>query len=528
VSPRQARLTVAAAILGSLAVFVDSTVVNVALPHIRADLGGGLAGQQWLNNAFLLTLGPLLLVGGTLGDLRGRRRTFIEGLIAFGVTSLLCAAAPTIETLIVARALQGMAGALLVPNTLGLIVAKFPPNQRGTAIGTWTAWSGIAMVAGPLIGGLVVDQVSWRWIFAINVVPVAVALATVLQVDTAGDTPQGGRVDVLGATLSTLGLAGPVYALIEGPARGWGDPTIVVTLVGGLALLAAFVVYERRTANPMLPFELFRNRNFAVGNAATLAIYGGLSAVPFFLVLFLQQVAGYSAVEAGAALLPVTALMFTLSKRFGALADRMGPRFFMGTGPVVGGVGIALLARVDASADYVSQVLPATVVFGLGLSLTVAPLTATILGGVPEEHAGMASAINNAVARIAGLLAVAAIGAVVAGRFGAVVDADLAGVPLAPAERAFVHGARERALTVSVPPSLGPRRATVRAALEDASVDAFRVSMLITGGLVVVGGLLSAAGIENPRRRVECQECPGGAVVGAARDAETVVAARGD
>ena len=520
-SPRQARLTVAAAVLGTIVVFVDSTVVNVALPSIRDDLGGGLAGQQWLNDAYLLTLGALLLLGGSLGDLHGRKRLFVIGLVGFGVTSLLCAAAPTIETLIVGRGLQGIAGAVLVPNTLGLIVAKFPRNERGAAIGTWTAWTGIAMVAGPLVGGLILDAASWRWIFAINVVPVAAALWIVRQVDSEHDVPTPGRIDYVGAALGTLGLGGPVFALIEQPLRGWGDPLILATLLGGLALLAAFVAYERRASHPMLPLELFRERNFAVGNAATLAVYGGLGAAPFFLVIFLQQVSGYSALEAGLAMLPVTLLMFALSKRFGALADRVGPRVFMATGPLIGGAGFALLARMDASGDYLADVLPGVLVFGLGLSLTVAPLTATVLGGVEERHAGMASAINNAVARIGGLLAVAAVGAVVSAAFAASLEDRVAGLDLPPEAQAFAEEAESRALTTTAPASLGSSRAAVAEALDDSSVEAFRLAMLITGGLVALGGVLSAVGIRNPRREVHCADCePGPSVTAIAPPAE--------
>src|SRR3954451_19986757 len=511
----QKRLTLSAAILGSIVAFVDGTVVNVALPHIRDDLGGGLAGQQWVTDAYLLTLAALLLVGGSLGDLFGRRRAFSAGLAGFGAASLLCAFAPTIGTLIAFRALQGAAAALLGPNTLGLLVARFAPNERGAAIGTWTAWSGIAMVIGPLLGGLLLQTGSWRWIFGVNVIPIAGALWLTSRLDATHDAPSGGGVDHVGAVLATLGLAGPVYALIEGPARGWGDPVILLSLIGGLALLAAFVVYEADASHPMLPLELFRQRNFTVGNAATLTIYGGLGATPFFLVLFLQQVVGYSPIEAGAALGPGTGIMFSLSRRWGALADSIGPRIFMGIGPLIGGAGIVWLGQLDASPSYWTDILPGVLVFGLGLSLTVAPLTATVLGGVAEAHAGIASAVNNATARIGSLLAVAAVGAVVAAQFASSLRADLQNVPL---PRGYLSQAANRALTVDTPASLGPVRPRVEAALDDASVDAFSLAMLLTGGLVAVGGLLSALGIENPKRSVPCAEARGGAPVGPSRD----------
>jgi EmrB/QacA subfamily drug resistance transporter len=516
-SPRQARLTIAAAVLGSITVFVDATVVNVALPAISDDLGGGMAGQQWLSSAYLLTLGALLLIGGSLGDLHGRRRMFMIGLVGFGAASILCAVAPSIETLVAARALQGLAGALLVPNTLGLIVAKFPPHDRGAAIGSWTAWSGISMVAGPLVGGVIVDSVSWRWIFAINVVPVIAALAIIRQVDAAHDEPQPGHIDVPGAVLGTVGLAGAVFALIEQQTRGWTDPLILVTLVGGLACLVAFIVVEHAREHPMLDLTLFRERNFAVGNASTLAIYGGLGSVPFFLVLFLQQVAGYSALQAGLATVPVTVEMFLLSKRFGALADRVGPRVFMGGGPIVAGVGIALLARLDAGGDYLADALPGILVFGFGLSMTVAPLTATVLGGVDEHHAGMASAINNATARIGSLLAVAAIGAVVSASFAGALDHRIAGQDV-PA--GVVRTAKDRALAADAPAGLPG----LQTELDASSVHAFRVSMLITAALVAIGGGLSAAGIRNPRRATRCADSPGGALVGGSRDPQPTAA----
>lgn len=448
----QARLVVVAAILASGVVFLDGTIVNVALPAIAADLGGGLSGQQWLNDAYLLTLGSVLLLGGSLGDLHGRRRVLAVGLAGFGAASLLCAVAPTIEALVAARAVQGLAGALLVPNALGLIVAKFEPHERGAAIGTWTAWTGIALVGGPFAGGILVDGIGWRWIFAVNAVPVVLALAVLARIDDRHDTPTPGRLDVVGTALATLGLAGPVFALIEQPVRGW-DALVLATLLVGLALLAAFVAYERRASHPMLPLALFRERNFTVGNLATLAIYGGLGAAPFALTIFLQQVAGYSALEAGVAQLPVTLLMLVGSSRVGALSDRLGPRLFMGAGPVVAGAGIALLARLDADADYLADVLPAVTVFGVGLTLTVTPLTATVLGSIEERNAGMASAINNAVARIGGLLAIAAVGAII--------------------------GLQE---------------------LDASAIGGFQRAMLLTGALIALGGVLSAIGIRSTRR----------------------------
>jgi EmrB/QacA subfamily drug resistance transporter len=395
-STRAKRLTLIACISGSAIVFIDSTVVNVALPAIREDLDVGLAAQQWVVEAYLLTLASLLLIGGSLSDLFGRRRIFALGTILFGVTSAMCAVAPSAETLIGARALQGAAGALLVPSTLATIMAVFPEAERGRAIGSWTAWSGVSTVVGPLAGGALIDAASWRWIFAINLIPVALTLYLVLrelpaQADVRLDHE---HVDWPGALLAGLGLAGPVFALIEQPSRGWSDPLVIVPLVGGVLLFGLFLLQERRSPEPMMPLELFRRRNFAVGNASTLAIYGGLGAALFFLVLFLQETAGYDALEAGLALMPITVIMFFLSSRFGALADRLGPRLFMGAGPIVGGAGLLMLLGIDADPHYTTDVLPAMALFGLGLAITVAPLTATVLSDADQNHSGVASGVT--------------------------------------------------------------------------------------------------------------------------------------
>jgi EmrB/QacA subfamily drug resistance transporter len=469
---RSKGLTLLAAILGSSVVFLDGTVVNVALPAIRADLGTGLAEQQWIVEAYLLTLGSLILVGGSLGDILGRRRVFVWGLVGFGATSALCAVAPGAVPLIVARALQGGAGALLVPSSLALITATFPGDERGAAIGTWTAWTGIAFVVGPLGGGALIEFVSWRWIFAINV-PLVLATLWLVRagVPESRDEQAMRKIDYLGALLVSLGLAGPVFALIEQPMYGWGDPLVWVPMVAGLALLGLFVWHERRTSHPMMPLSLFGSRNFAVGNLATLLIYGGLGAMSFFLVIYLQQVAGYSAVAAGLALMPITLLMWLLSRRFGALSDRIGPRLLMGLGPIVAGLGIFWIGQIGADVTYVTDVLPGVLVFGVGLSATVAPLTNTVLGAVPQHNAGVASGINNQIARVAALLAIAAVGAVVAATF-------------------------ESSLGRSGAEPLSGGSPDVVAA----SVDAFRTGMTFAAGFVILGGVISLVGIVNPRR----------------------------
>ncbi|HWM12450.1 MAG TPA: MFS transporter [Solirubrobacteraceae bacterium] len=477
---RAKRLTLLAAILGSSVVFLDGTVVNVALPSIRADLESGLAEQQWIVEAYLLTLGSLILVGGSLGDILGRRRVFVWGLAGFGVTSALCAVAPGAVALIVARGLQGVAGALLVPSSLALITATFPGDERGGAIGSWTAWTGMAFVIGPLGGGLLIEFASWRWIFAINV-PLVLATLWLVRagVPESRDEQASRSIDYLGALLASLGLAGPVFALIEQPRYGWADPLVWVPLVGGLALLALFLWHERRTAHPMLPLTLFRSRNFAIGNLSTLLVYGGLGAMSFFVVIFLQQVAGYSPVAAGLALLPITLLMWVLSRRFGALSDRIGPRLPMGLGPIVAGLGMLWLARLDADVNYVTEVLPGVLVFGLGLSATVAPLTNTVLGAVPQHNAGVASGVNNQIARVAALLAIAAVGAVIASTFSSELGPPAPIGDYEPLTGRGIDG------------------------VEDASVTAFRAGMIVSGGFVILGGLISLAGIVNPRREEE-------------------------
>jgi EmrB/QacA subfamily drug resistance transporter len=511
------RLTLVACILGSGIALLDGTVVNVALPSIQRALGGGLAAQQWVSNGYLLTLGSLILVGGSLGDLYGERRIFALGVAGFGVASVLCALAPSIGFLVAARAVQGIASALLTPASLAVIVSTFPESERGGAIGMWTAWGTIAGVLGPLLGGELLALASWRWIFLINVPLVIACVALILAVIPPSPKRHAGdrRVDVPGALLCAGGLAGAVFALIEQPRLGWGSPAVAGALAGGLALLAAFMAYEARARDPMLPLRLFGRRNFSAGNVETLSMYAGLSILFFFLVLFLQQVGGYTPLQSGLATLPVTAVMFMLSRRFGALADRFGPRLFMGGGPLVCAVGLLLFQRVGVPVDYLGGVLPALLVFSLGLSMTVAPLTAAVLADATESDAGIASGVNNAIARVAGLLGTAAVGAAVASSFASRLDARVGKTPLGPAAREAVAAAKR--LPLGLPETHGLPAAQahlLRAAAEQASLHSFHVGMAIAAVLLAVGGLVGAAGIRNPSGAVTAEDCASGQLVG--------------
>lgn len=441
----QQRLVLWISILASFVAFLDGSVINVALPAITSDLGGGLSTQQWVVDAYLITLGSLILIAGSLSDLFGRQKVLRAGLFVFGIASLLCAFAPTDEFLIVSRGLQGVAGALLVPSSLALIIATFKGAAQGKAIGSWTAWTGISFIIGPLVGGLLVDAGSWRWIFAINIVPIAITIWLLKRLNQPEITREDTKLDVWGAMFCALGFGGTVFALIEQPTYGWSHPVIYLPLAIGIVSLIAFFWYEKTIKHPMLPLGLFKLRNFAVGNMATLLVYAGLSLATFIIAVFVQQVGNYSATQAGLALMPVTVIMFLLSSRFGGLASRLGPRLFMAIGPIVSALGFLAMLGIDESVSYWT-LLPGVLIFGLGLSITVAPLTAAILSSVDEHQAGIGSAVNNAVARIAGLLAIAAIGPII-------------GVAL--------------------------------------DVDAFHRAVLLAAGLMIVGGLVSAVGIKN-------------------------------
>jgi EmrB/QacA subfamily drug resistance transporter len=404
------RWVLAAVVLGSGMTFLDSTVVNVALPTLGRDLHASLAGLQWTVNAYTLTLAALILLGGSLGDRYGRRRVFVTGAVWFALASLLCGLAPDIGLLVAARALQGVGGALLTPGSLALIQASFAEQDRARAIGVWSGLGGIAGALGPLLGGWLVDAVSWRWVFFINIPLAAVVIAVATtRVPESRDETAGGRFDWPGALLGAAGLAGVTYALIGAAEPTANTAAVIGAGVAGVAALTAFVAVERRSHHPMLPPDLFASRQFTAANLVTFAIYAALGGVFFFLVLELQIEAGFSALAAGSALLPITLIMLVLSERSGRLAARIGPRVPMTVGPALAAVGLLLMTRIGPGASYLTDVLPGVCVFGLGLATTVAPLTATVLGAAEDRHAGTASGVNNAVARAAGLLAVAAL-----------------------------------------------------------------------------------------------------------------------
>ena len=518
-SDRTKNLALVSAILASTIAAVDSSAVNVALPAIGRDLGGGFAAQQWISNAYLLTLSALILLAGSLTDRLGERRVFMAGVIGFGIGSALCAAAPTVGVLIGARALQGVSGALLTPAALAIIVAMFGPEERGAAIGRWTAWGGIGILAGPLIGGQIVDSASWRWIFLINVplVLAAVALGRIAVPGRAGAGNENVGIDWGGAALAATGLAGISFGLIEQPVLGWSHPAIIGALALGVALLVAFITYESHTADPMLPLNLFARRNFAVANAQTLAMYGGIGILGFFVTIYLQQVAGYSALKSGVTGLVPTAVMFLLSARMGRLADLYGPRFFLTVGPLFVSCGFLLMLRYGTSVSLFGDVLPALLVFSFGLALTVSPLTATVLADARDSQAGIASAVNNAIARTAALIAVAAVGAVVSAHYTALLDQRL-GHRLPASSQAAVKEAKRRTFGVikadAIP--VGERAFAAHAAAT-ASRDAFHLAVEIGGGLLLIAGVGGLALRTERRTKVAAGDCAGGQMAGAPR-----------
>lgn len=417
---REQRLVLTIAVLASSVAFLDSTIVNVALPAIERELGGGLAAQQWIVDAYLLTLGSLILVAGTVSDVYGRIRVLRVGIVLFGIASVAIAASPDPLALIVARAVQGVGGALLVPSSLALITSAMSGPLQAKAIGIWTALTSAALLAGPLVGGVFVDLLSWRWAFVINVIPIAIVLWLLAVLAQRDVRRPDAAIDLPGALLCIVGLGGVVFALIEQPRLGWHPAVVAAGVVGALAL-AGFLVRQRLAAQPMMPLGLFRIRNFGWGNLGTFFVYAALGLNAFVIGVYLQQGAGLSATLAGLASLPISILMTVGSSWAGSLAGRIGPRIPMTLGPALMAAASLLMLLVSESFDYWTQLLPGIVLFGVGLTVTVSPLTAAILGSIDPARSGIASAVNNAVARIAGLLAVAMLGVITAGTL------DLAG-----------------------------------------------------------------------------------------------------
>ncbi len=466
------RWVLLATVLGTSMAFLDATVVNIALPTIGEDLDAGLTGLQWTVNAYTLALGGLLLLGGSLGDHFGRRRIFCVGAVWFALASLICGIAPSSEVLIAARGLQGAGAAMLTPGSLAIIEASFHRDDRGAAVGAWSGLGGIAGALGPFVGGYLIQAASWRLIFLINL-PIAagvVLVATRHVPETRDESVRTTPLDLRAAAVTALGLAAGTYGLTEGPQRGWDSPVVVGSILLGLAGLAAFILLERGREGALVPLELFSSRQFSSANAVTFVVYAALGGALFLLPIQLQRTVGFTPLEAGAALVPMTIVMLLLSARAGRLAQRIGPRLPMSAGPILAAVGLALLSRIDASSTYTETVLPGVVVFALGLSLTVAPLTSTVLSAGGEAHAGVSAAVNNAVARIGGLIAVAVIPAA-------------AGISATDAFDAATFS------------------------------DGFTQGMLIAAAVCAAGGLLAAVTIRNPSRGDEeqpaaCSSCP--------------------
>jgi EmrB/QacA subfamily drug resistance transporter len=528
VTPKRWILT--AAVLGSGIVFLDSTVVNVALPRIGRDLPrsflGVLEGQSYVYNAYLLTLCALLILAGALNDFFGRRRMFALGLLGFGVTSVLCGLAPTMETLVLFRILQGAAGAMLVPGSLALITANFSGEEQGRAFGVWAGASGATTILGPVVGGLLVDTISWRAAFLINAPLVAVALwSTWTHVPESRDEQATGKFDWIGAGLVALAVGGLTFGAIYGQQREWRDPLGYVALVLGALATVALPIWMSRAANPLIPLQLFKSRNFSVTNISTLLIYGALYVTFYYLVLFQQGTLGYTAVAAGLGGIPGTLFLIFLSARFGSLAARFGPRWFMAAGPLVMALGILWFWRIPASSaawplrpsdpasflppiSYLVDFLPGSVIFGVGLMMLVAPLTTALMTSVPVRNSGVASAINNAISRVGPQLAGAVIFILITASFYADLARKLSGVD--------VNSAAFRA---EVSPLNPVRDARLADAVREASTASFHVAMLTGAALLLLGALVNAVGIRNAHVRAAAQEAGDAVVAGRGNEA---------
>ena len=492
----------AATILGSSMAFIDGSVVNVALPALQKAFNATAADVQWVVEAYSLFLAALILVGGALGAMFGRRRIFARGVMLFGVSSILCGLSPAILLLIAARSLQGVGGALLVPGSLAIISASFSAEKRGQAIGTWSGFTSITSAIGPVLGGWLVDYASWHWVFFINV-PLAIIVLILLfwHVPESRNEESAGHLDWIGSLLVTIGLGTLVYGLIEAGSIGFGSPIVVSTLLVGIIALSAFVFYEARTAHPMLPLALFRSRSFSGANLLTLFLYSALSGALYFFPFNLIQVQGYSPTAAGAALLPFVVLMFSLSRWSGGLVKRYGAKLPLVVGPIIAAIGYLLFARPDLGGSYWLTFFPAAIFLGLGMTISVAPLTTTVMGSVSQSRAGVASGVNNAVSRAAGLLSIAVMGIVLASAVNSSLNNRLEALHLSPALLNSINAQRTKLAGITLPTGISEQvRVTVTQAIKLSFVDGFRTVMFTSLGLTLLSALVAGLMIAGKRR----------------------------
>lgn len=509
-----------ATILGSSLSFIDGTVVNVALPTLQRELHATVADVQWVIEAYALFLSALILVGGSLGDRLGRRRIFTVGIMLFTVASVACGLAPTALTLIIARGVQGIGGALLVPGSLAIISASFDQARRGRAIGVWAAFTTLTSALGPVLGGWLIQTTSWRLIFFINVPLAALTLLmTFWHVPESRDEHIAGPLDWWGAGLATLGLGALVYGLIQSSASGFGQPVVWAMLAVGVGALIAFVVVEARRAAPMVPLSLFRSRTFSGTNLLTLLLYGGLGGSLYFLPFTLQQVQGYSAAEAGAALLPMTAMIFLLSRWAGGLITRYGAKLPLVVGPIIAAIGFALFALPGLGGSYWTTYFPAIVTLSLGMSIVIAPLTTAVMNSVSVERSGAASGINNAVSRTAGLLAIAAINLIVVAVFNRALDGQMSGLHLPTAARAALDVQRSRLAGAQIPTGLSPAlHQAVQRAIALSFIDGFRAAMLTASALALAASVAAGILVEGKQREDTIKEAPADVAAGHSAD----------
>jgi len=495
----QRRWTLAATILGSSMAFIDGTVVNVALPALQKNLNATVTDVQWVIEAYTLFLAALLLLGGSLGDHFGRKKIYAIGVALFALASVWCGLAPTIHQLIIARAAQGIGGALLVPGSLAIISATFSEDERGKAIGTWSGATAITAALGPLMGGWLIEHVSWRAVFFLNVpIALAVIVLILLFVPESRDEENPGKLDLLGAALATASLGAIVYSLIQSSSSGWQNSIVLASLVIGIVLLALFVLVEARKRNPMLPLNLFRSRNFTGANLLTLFLYSSLAGTLFFLPLNLIQVQRYSATAAGAATLPFILIMFGLSRWSGGLVKRYGSRLPLVIGPTVAGLGFALFIRPGTGANYWTGFFPAIIVLGVGMAISVAPLTTTVMNSVKSSHAGVASGVSNAVSRTAGLLAIAVFGLIMFHVFNGCLDRRLEQTPLVPDVRQALNQQRARLAAIEIPGNVTEgTRFAVAQAIDECFVNGFQRVMLAGAVLAFVSSLTAWISIRD-------------------------------